>query len=429
MDLKQFRALTGEAPFTPSATNTVSALSVSELNEHVKRLLSGSALLSDLTVRGEISNFTAHRSGHCYFSLKDEGGLVRAVMFAGNASRLSFRPENGMKVLARGSVSVYVRDGQYQLYVNAMEPDGIGALYLAFEQRKRKLEAEGLFDPARKKPLPKMPMRIGVITSPTGAAVRDIIHVLGRRFPSASVLLYPALVQGEGAPRTLIAALDYFNATAAVDVIILGRGGGSMEDLFAFNDEALARAIAASQIPVISAVGHETDFTIADFVADMRAPTPSAAAELAVPDTAELLVRLSDLRARLKNDLHAAVSQRRRQFSALASRAPFRTPDTLLRDARLSLSHAVESLLHAAEVSIAQKNAAFREKVAKLDALSPLSVLCRGFCAAFDDKGKPITSVSALQIGEIISLRFQDGGVNARTEAIFCPTTNEEKRK
>lgn len=429
MDLKQFRALTGTPPTvaTPVAP-PVSALSVSELNEHVKRLLSNSALLSDLTVRGEISNFTAHRSGHFYFSLKDEGGLVRAVMFAGNASRLSFRPENGMKVLARGSVSVYVRDGQYQLYVHAMEPDGIGSLYLAFEQRKRKLEAEGLFDPARKKPLPKMPSRIGVITSPTGAAVRDIIHVLGRRYPRASVLLYPALVQGEGAPPTLIAGLDYFNANDAADVIILGRGGGSMEDLFAFNDEALARAIAASHIPVISAVGHETDFTIADFAADLRAPTPSAAAELAVPDTAELLSRLAALRSRLSTDLHATVALRRRQFTSLSSRTPFRRPDSLFDDAKVSLSHQTEALARAGMGSVTKKTAAFRESAAKLNALSPLSVLCRGFCAAFDGKNKPIVSAGAVEIGQSISLRFHDGALDARVEGIQPTETNEEKR-
>ena len=429
MDLKQFRALTGAAAPADTAKKSppVSALSVSELNEHVKRLLSNSALLSDLTVRGEISNFTAHRSGHFYFSLKDEGGLVRAVMFAGNASRLSFLPENGMKVLARGSVSVYVRDGQYQLYVSAMEPDGIGSLYLAFEQRKRKLEAEGLFDPARKKPLPKMPSRIGVITSPTGAAVRDIIHVLGRRYPRASVLLYPALVQGEGAPPTLIAALDYFNANDAADVIILGRGGGSMEDLFAFNDEALARAIAASHIPVISAVGHETDFTIADFAADLRAPTPSAAAELAVPDTAELLSRLSHLRARLRTDLHTAVALRRRQFTALASRTPFRRPASLFDDARIALSHKTEALFRAGESGVTKKTAAFRERAAKLDALSPLSVLCRGFCAAFDEGKKPILSVKTAKIGDPITLRLQDGSLAARVEGILQTEIEKDK--
>lgn len=430
MDLKQFRAMTGgEAPIPTPRENTLpSALSVTELNDHIKRLLGSSALLSDLTVRGEISNFTAHRSGHYYFSLKDEGGLVRAVMFAGNASRLSFRPENGMKVLARGSVSVYVQSGQYQLYVNAMEPDGIGSLYLAFEQRKRKLEAEGLFDPARKRPIPKMPARIGVITSPTGAAVRDILNILGRRYPHASVTLYPALVQGDGAPRSLIAGLDYFNEHNAADVIIIGRGGGSMEDLFAFNDESLARRIAASAIPVISAVGHETDFTIADFVADLRAPTPSAAAEIAVPDTAELLSRLQALGARLRSDLHAVVSLRRKHLSSLATRPPFRNPAALFDDARLTLSHKAEGLFRAQENHIEKKNAALRESAAKLNALSPLSVLCRGFCATFDDNGVLLPSAETVKEGQNLHIRFHDGKVVARAQVVTSNENKTEKR-
>lgn len=415
MDLKQFRAMTGGTP-PPAASGVPNAMTVSQLNEHIKRLISGSALLSDITVRGELSNFTAHRSGHFYFSLKDEGGLIRAVMFASNASRLSFLPENGMKVLARGSVSVYVRDGQYQLYVNGMEPDGIGSLYLAFEQRKRKLEGEGLFDPARKKPIPKMPTRIGVITSPTGAAVRDILNILARRYPRASVLLYPALVQGEGAPPTLIAGIDYFNQTQKADVIILGRGGGSMEDLFAFNDEALARRIAASEIPVISAVGHETDFTIADFVADLRAPTPSAAAEIAVPDTGELLIRLGEMKNRLRADLLGAVAHRRKHFATLVSRPPFSHPETLFDDEKLHLSHRTEALCRAGAGSVERRSAVFRTLTAKLNALSPLSVLCRGFSAAFREDGSLISSAQELAVGEKFHLRFHDGSIAARAE-------------
>ena len=243
---------------------------VTQVNEYIKSLLESAPHLSSIQLKGEISNFTHHKSGHLYFSLKDEGGLIRAVMFRGSASALKFLPENGMKVVARGSVSAYVRDGSSQLYVSSMEPDGIGALYLAFEQLKRKLEAEGLFDRARKRPIPKCPTRVGVITSPTGAAVRDIIHVTGRRFPLAKIILYPALVQGEGAPASLIRGMQYFNRSRSCDVIIIGRGGGSIEDLWGFNDEGLARVIASSEIPVISAVGHETDFTICDFVADLR---------------------------------------------------------------------------------------------------------------------------------------------------------------
>lgn len=430
MDLKQFRALTGATPNSPASYDAVvpDALSVSQLNEHVKSLFSSSALLSDVTVRGEISNFTAHRSGHFYFSLKDEGGLIRAVMFRGSNLRLSFLPENGMKVLARGSVSVYVCDGQYQLYVNAMEPDGIGSLYLAFEQRKRKLEAEGLFDPARKKPIPKMPSRIGVITSPTGAAVRDILNILGRRYPCASVLLYPALVQGEEAPRTLAAGIRYFNENQAADVIIIGRGGGSMEDLFAFNDEMLARSIAGSDIPVISAVGHETDFTIADFVADLRAPTPSAAAEIAVPDAAELFVRLRAADSRLRATLLSTVARYRKQFASLASRTPLCHPETLFDDARLALSHRTEALCRAGEGGVASKMAVFREMTAKLNALSPLSVLCRGFSAVFDDENRLVSSATTLKKDERFHLRFHDGVLLARAEGVLDPEA-EPKNK
>ena len=265
------------------------ALTVTQLNEYIKGILDHDPRLTDVYLRGEISNFKNHYStGHYYFTLKDEGGMIRAIMFRSSAVKLAFLPEDGMKVVAHGRISAFVRDGQYQIYCDSMEPDGIGALYIAYEQLKRKLEAEGLFDPSRKKPLPKIPSRVGIITSATGAAIRDMINVCGRRFPFAELVLYPSLVQGPDAPAQLIDGVRYFNEKQSVDVIIIGRGGGSIEDLWAFNNEDLAREIAASAIPVISAVGHETDFTICDFVADRRAPTPSAAAELAVPETEEL---------------------------------------------------------------------------------------------------------------------------------------------
>lgn len=265
------------------------ALTVTQLNEYIKRLIDTTPQLSDVYVKGEISNFKNHYStGHFYFTLKDEGGQLRSVMFKSFASKLRFMPEDGMKVTAHGRISSYVRDGGYQLYCDMIEPEGVGSLYVAYEQLKKKLEYEGLFDASRKKPLPKIPSKVGIITSATGAAIRDMINVCGRRFPFATLVLYPALVQGPEAPAQLISGMNYFNAAKNVDVIIIGRGGGSIEDLWAFNDENLARTVAASAIPVISAVGHETDFTICDFVADRRAPTPSAAAELAVPDTAEL---------------------------------------------------------------------------------------------------------------------------------------------
>lgn len=273
---------------------------VTALNEYIKMKLETDEALMRVFIRGEISNFTNHKSGHFYFTVKDETSRIAAVMFRSSASKLAFIPENGMKVIVGGRVSAYVRDGQYQIYVDTLEPDGVGALYIAYEQLKAKLGAEGLFDEAKKKPLPRYPMRIGVITSPTGAAIRDIINILGRRFPIAEVVLYPSLVQGESAAPQLIEGLRYFNEKKNVNVIIIGRGGGSLEDLWAFNSEALVREVAASELPVISAVGHEIDFTLCDFAADRRAPTPSAAAELAVPERYELKRKLGNVTARLE---------------------------------------------------------------------------------------------------------------------------------
>ena len=274
-------------------------LSVSALNNYIKNIFENNRTLSSVTVRGEISNFVNHRSGHLYFTLKDADGQIRSVMFKSRALTLKFMPESGMKVIVHGSVTVYPRDGSYQLYATSMQPDGIGALYLAYEQMKERLAKEGLFDESHKLPIPRIPATVGVITSPTGAAVRDIINVTGRRFPQAKILLYPALVQGEGAEASLISALDYLDKSGLCDVIIIGRGGGSIEDLWAFNGESLARRIYYATTPIISAVGHETDFTICDFVADMRAPTPSAAAEIAVPDRRELAQRLDSFVERL----------------------------------------------------------------------------------------------------------------------------------
>ena len=302
-------------------------ITVSELNEYIKMVLEHDELLMRIFVKGEISNFTNHyKTGHFYFSLKDEGGTVRAVMFRGSAARLKFMPENGMRVIVGGRVGVFPRDGQYQIYAETMEPDGIGALYIAYEQLKKKLEAEGLFDASKKKPLPKIPTRIGVITSPTGAAIRDIIHILGRRFPLARVILYPALVQGEGAAPDLVRGLDYFNQMGNVDVIIIGRGGGSLEDLWAFNDETLARHVAASRIPVISAVGHETDFTLCDFAASRRAPTPSAAAEIAVPETEELARKLANVTSRIELLLEGRLKLYRERLARAAGARVLKDP-------------------------------------------------------------------------------------------------------
>ncbi len=389
-------------------------LTVSQLNEYIKMLLDGNPLLDNVFVRGEISNFTNHyKTGHFYFSLKDEGALVRAVMFRMNASRLRFLPENGMKVILHGRVSVFPRDGQYQIYVDDMQPDGVGALYLAYEQLRRKLEAEGLFDAARKRALPRYPQRIGIVTSPTGAAVRDMLQILGRRFPMAEVFLYPALVQGSDAPASLMAGLRCFNEHVPVDVILIGRGGGSAEDLFAFNHEELARAVAASPIPVISAAGHETDFTICDFVADLRAPTPSAAAELAVPDVSELRRALLGTAGRLSDVMSRTLSQRRTALTRLAGADALRSPRYYMEERRMTVAFLAERAQTSVTGNITAARARFAALCAKLDTLSPLRVLSRGYTAVFDGNGAPITSGATLSVGDQIRVRFADSTVDA----------------
>ena len=388
-------------------------ITVSALNEYIKALLEGTPFLRRVYLRGEISNFTNHRSGHLYFSLKDEGGLVRAVMFRGSASHLTFLPENGMKVLVRGSVSLFVRDGSYQIYVTEMEPDGVGALYLAFERLKKKLAAEGLFDEDRKRPLPKIPARIGVITSPTGAAVRDIMNILSRRFPYAEVLLYPALVQGSDAPASLIRGLATLNEHRGIDVIILGRGGGSIEDLWAFNDEALARAIVASRVPVISAVGHETDFTISDFVADRRAPTPSAAAEIAVPDTAELIRKFNNITTHTELLLSRRIERARAMVAELGSRRLMTDPEAMLSERRMLVGYLSEKMSSAAETKVLGLRSRFGELSGKLEAMSPLAILGRGYTVATNVSGAAVRSVQELSCGEVLTLRLSDGRATA----------------
>ena len=389
-------------------------LTVSQLNEYMKMLVDGDPVLCNVFVRGEISNFTNHyKTGHFYFSLKDEGALLRAVMFRTNASRLRFLPENGMKVILHGRISVFPRDGQYQIYVDDIQPDGVGALYLAFEQLRRKLDAEGLFDPARKRPIPSVPMRVGVITSPTGAAVRDMIQVMGRRFPLAEIVLYPALVQGADAPESLMAGLRYFNEQLPVDVIIIGRGGGSAEDLFAFNHEELCREVAASVIPVISAVGHETDFTICDFVADLRAPTPSAAAELAVPDMAQLRGVLLGAAQSISGSVGRTLAQYRARLTALAGADALRSPRYYVEEKRMTVAHLCDRMQSLEEKKVSAARARFAALCAKLDTLSPLRVLSRGYTAVFDDNGVPITLGASLEKGDTLHVRFADATVDA----------------
>ncbi len=394
-------------------------LSVTELNEYIRMLLDNNPVLGSVFVRGEISNFTNHyKTGHFYFSLKDEGALVRAVMFRGNAQKLRFLPENGMKVILHGRVSVFPRDGQYQIYVDDVQPDGVGALYLAFEQLRQKLEAEGLFDPAHKRPLPRFPKKIGVITAPTGAAVRDILHILGRRWPLSEVILYPALVQGAAAPETLIAGLECFNEKIPVDVIILGRGGGSAEDLFAFNHEGLARAVAASKIPVISAVGHETDYTICDFVADLRAPTPSAAAELAVPDQGEIRDALFGTSRAMDERINTLLTRCRADFARLSATPLLRSPQSYLDERRMSVAYLENRAQSAFSQKTAEAQTVFAALCAKMDALSPLRVLSRGYTAVFDGEGKPVTTGKSLCTGDTVSIRFSDSTVDATVSGV-----------
>ncbi|MBQ0125295.1 MAG: exodeoxyribonuclease VII large subunit, partial [Clostridiales bacterium] len=325
---------------------------------------------------------------------------------------------NGMKVICGGRISVFVKSGQYQLYVDEMEPDGVGALYIAYEQLKRKLEAEGLFDEKRKKPLPKIPSRVGVITSPTGAAVRDIINISGRRFPFAEILLYPSLVQGDDAAQNLISGVEYFNKTKCVDVIIIGRGGGSIEDLWAFNNEALVRCVAASEIPIISAVGHETDFTLCDFAADRRAPTPSAAAEIAVPDTAELKHKFENVARKLELMIGQKISVYSEALSRLSSSRVLTSPRNFIDDRRMALGMLETRLYDKTENVIKTKKADFATASAKLDALSPLSVISRGYGAVFDENKKLIKSVDSAKVGDGISLMLSDGTLSATVNNI-----------
>ncbi len=388
-----------------------SAMTVTSLNEYVKAILDRDPVLSEVLVKGEISNFTNHRTGHFYFTLKDEGGAIKAVMFKGYNSKLKFLPENGMKVIVHGRVSGFVRGGDYQLYAYSMEPDGIGSLYVMYEQLKKKLEAEGLFSPERKRPLPKIPSRVGIITSPTGAAVRDMINVTGRRFPYAKIILYPSLVQGDGAPAQLIRGIEYFNQTNGADVIIIGRGGGSIEDLWAFNDEALARCVAASRIPVISAVGHETDFTICDFAADKRAPTPSAAAELAVPETGELKRKFQNVVGRMELSLTKQLEQYKRRLDAAAKNRVMTSPKYLVDDKRLYILSVSERLESAIARIIDRKKQEFIRNTAKLEALNPMSVISRGYSAVFTGDGVLVKSVKQVKEGDEFSFKLADGKV------------------
>ena len=391
--------------------------SVTELNNYIKNLFENNRTLTSVSIRGEISNFVNHRSGHLYFSLKDAEGQIRAVMFRARASTLKFMPESGMKVVVHGSVTVYPRDGSYQIYVSTMQPDGIGALYLAYEQLKAKLAEEGLFDEQYKKVIPFVPRRIGVITSPTGAAVRDIINVTGRRFPGADLYIYPALVQGEGAEQSLVKALDYLDNSRFCDVIIIGRGGGSIEDLWAFNSESLARRIFAARTPIISAVGHETDFTICDFVADLRAPTPSAAAEIAVPDKRDLALRIDSYNERLANALIRRVERARERLDRLALYTDKSRILSSIVSKRQSIKHLEEKSRFLLNGALDRAREALAQNAAKVNALSPLSTISRGYSVAEKD-GKVVKSIYELNVDDSISLRVADGYAEVKVTEI-----------
>ncbi len=436
------------------------ALSIRDINRLIKMKLEGDSGLQDIWIRGEISNFTFHSSGHMYFTLKDEGGRLKCIMFASYNARLPFAPKDGMKVLARGGISVYERDGQYQFYATAMQPDGIGSLYLAFEQLKKKLDLEGLFREENKRLLPRYPRTVGVITSPTGAAVRDILITLERRNPTVNVLLYPVSVQGVHAAPSIVKAIQTMNALAEADVLIIGRGGGSLEELWAFNEEAVARAIRASVIPVISAVGHETDFTISDFAADLRAPTPTAAAELAVQHIGELKQGLVHLERRMAKSLGAMLAKAKERWQH-AARSPYftqprrsllvqaerldrlrdtlqyrmlaglsRTKERLSRlngrlnsvnpiqqaaFARKRISSATHGLEQAMNGIVRQRQSQFGSLVRHLDALSPLKVMARGYSLAYDEKEKTlIRTINDVQPGDLIRVRLTDGKLDCQ---------------
>lgn len=382
--------------------------SVTELNNYVKRILDNDENLKNVFVTGEISNFKNHYSGHMYMTIKDEGGAIKAVMFSSYASRLKFVPENGMKVIIFGSVSLYNKDGSYQLYITDMQPDGVGALNLAYEQLKEKLQNEGLFSTEHKKPIPQFPEKIGVMTAPDGAAVRDIFSVLKRRYPVAEIVFCPVAVQGASAAPEIAKAIKLFNEQNAADVLIVGRGGGSLEDLWAFNEEIVARAIFQSQIPVISAVGHETDFTIADFVADLRAPTPSAAAELAVPDIFELKSDLLGLKQHLSVLMRNLVESEKEKVENIQKQVTILSPANKIKNSRQELSNLYEKAVNLVTLKVNDEKTKISLLSSKLNALSPLNVLSRGYSISYNND-LPIKSVNDVKSGDNIKIRVTDG--------------------
>ena len=391
-------------------------LTVSDLNEYVRRSLAGDPMLKDLKLRGEISNFKHHVSGHLYFSLKDEQARIQCVMFRQDASRLTFSPADGMRVELRGSVSLYTAAGSYQFYATGMSPDGLGALYQRFEELKRRLMAEGLFDAGRKRPLPLLPRQIGIVTARTGAVIHDIARVAGRRNPGVQLVLRPAQVQGAGAAEDIAQGIRDLSALPEIDVLIIGRGGGSLEDLWAFNEEAVVRAIAACPVPVISAVGHETDVTLSDFAADVRAATPSAAAEIAVQERNQLNDQLLSLRARALKAAHDAAGQRRTSLAQAETRLARLHPIARLRELRNREALLMAGLNAAAQARLKERSALLGQRLARLEALGPQAVLKRGYVIARDSRGNPVSH--AADVPERLELLFQDGRAQVMTLSV-----------
>ena len=383
-------------------------LTVSEINSYIKRILGQDTRLSSVLVRGEISNFTRHSSGHLYFSLKDKAGTIKCVMFRGNAQRLQFQPGHGMEVLIGGYVAVYERDGVYQLYVEQMMPAGAGALHMAYEQLKEKLTKEGLFDTARKRALPFMPQKVGIVTSPTGAAIRDMVTIMRRRYPAVELYIVPAIVQGAEGASSICAALDVLYGQG-MDVIIAGRGGGSLEELWCFNEEAVVRKIAESPVPIISAVGHETDVTLSDFAADVRAATPSMAAELAVPVQSQLMEQLRLRERSLVQHYESYLQQKRIRLDHLAQHRIMQKPELLWQDAQQRLDDKARLLEQMYSVYLQQKRQQMAKEAAQLNALSPLSVLSRGYAVCHNQNGTLVRSAEQVQIGEQIVVTLEHG--------------------
>ena len=388
-------------------------LTITQINEYIRAQMDRDPMLGNVAVKGEISNYKVYPSGHHYFTLKDEGGALKCVMFKGNALRLRFRPENGMQVIAMGKITVFPRDGAYQLYCTAMALDGVGDLHAAFEQLKKKLAAQGLFDPAHKKPIPKYPQTIGIITSSAGAAIHDMLRILRKRYPLTKVLLLPVRVQGVEAPPEIAAAIRYANYHRLADLLIVGRGGGSMEDLWAFNDEQVAYAIYESQIPVISAVGHEPDVTMSDYVADLRAATPSNGAELAVPDQDALRQNLDSNMAAMAAGLNRQLKAVRQHLDVLSKSPALRSPDSYLEQKKKDLTLLQNRLVSAEQNAIQRRQQHFIGLTAKLDAMSPLKVLTRGYAMAQTEEGEVLRSVSQVNEKDTITVTLSDGRITA----------------